>query len=231
MADGNFTNVYATGNISAVGNIFGSYFTGNGAGLSNVTAANTAVTVTGSNQPNITSVGVLSDLSVYGTISTWDVAAGGAISAYGNVAGNYFIGDGSLLTNVNSGAGSASRITVSGTTGVLGPSASTNITIAGFKGYNLYGIQTSQPAWVTLYSSLTARAQDSSRPITTNPTPGTGVIAEVITTGPSIQYFTPGVVGFSTENPPTVNLQLKVVNTGILTVPITVGLVLVKTES
>ena len=214
------------GSINSAGYIFG-----NGYYLNNVYAS-AATAVIGNNQPNITSVGVLNTLSVFGTTTTWDLGAGGAVSAGGNIATTgYFIGDGSMLTNVNSGSGSLSRTTVTSTTGMLTPNSSTNITIAGFKGYNLYGIQTSAPAAVTVYTSVATRVADASRPLSVNPTPGTGVLAEVITTSPSIQYFTPGVVGFSTETPPSTNIQLKVINTGIIATPIAVTLILVKTEN
>ena len=223
--------------ISTTGNIIAPVFFGCGGHLANINGANIsgltatyAATVTNNAQPNITSVGVLNTLSVFGTTSTWDLAAGGAISADGNVHGNYIIGDGSLLTNIN-GGGITSRIIATGTTGMLNPNAGANITIVGFKGYNLYGIQTSNPAWVTLYTSVATRYADSSRAISVNPTPGTGVIAEAITNSNAMQYFTPGVVGFSTESPPSTNIQLKVVNTGTVPVAITVSLLLVKTES
>jgi hypothetical protein len=59
--------------------------------------------------------------------------------------------------------------------------AAENITITAYKGYALYKIEVSEPAWVTLYVSSAARAADASRPITLDPTPGSGVIAEAIT--------------------------------------------------
>jgi hypothetical protein len=52
--------------------------------------ATSALTVTGSAQSSITSVGTLTNLNVNGTVSA------------GNVAADYFIGDGSQLINLPS---------------------------------------------------------------------------------------------------------------------------------
>ena len=94
-------NVLATGLISATGNVTGNYFIGNGSALTSITGASvtgtvanatyattsgsatTATTVTGAAQANITSVGTLTSLS-----------------ATGNIAGNYFVGNGSALTGI-----------------------------------------------------------------------------------------------------------------------------------
>jgi hypothetical protein len=58
-------------------------------------------------------------------------------------------------------------------------------------------IQTTHAAWVTLYSSTSARTSDASRVETTDPTPGSGVLAEVITTGAQTQMITPATVCFN----------------------------------
>ena len=65
-----------------------------------------------------------------------------------------------------------------------------NFTITTPKTYALLSVQTSHAAWVTLYSSTNARSNDSSRLETTDPTPGSGVLAEVITTGAATQLIT-----------------------------------------
>jgi hypothetical protein len=63
------------GNLTVTGNITAGRVSGNGAGLTNVVAdtATTAGTVTTSAQPNITSVGTLSSLSVTGTMNSGNV--------------------------------------------------------------------------------------------------------------------------------------------------------------
>ena len=89
---------YQLGNITAA-NIIGEVSNANYASYSNVSNfTNTAGTVTENAQPNITSVGTLSSLTVTGNI-----AAGNA--NLGNVAtANYFIGDGGFLSNIATGA-------------------------------------------------------------------------------------------------------------------------------
>ena len=95
--------------------------------------------------------------------------------------------------------------------------------------YALLKIETSHAAWVTLYSSTTARTNDSARARTTDPTPGSGVLAEVITTGAQSQWITPAVVGFSeTQNNTT---YIKIVNDSGSTVNLQVTLTYVKLEA
>ena len=104
---GTLTGLSVNGNITAA-NITANtgVFTGNGSGLSAIVGANvtgtvasatsatTAGTVTTAAQPNITSVGTLSALSVTGNITSGNANLGNLASA------NFFQGDGSLLTNV-----------------------------------------------------------------------------------------------------------------------------------
>ena len=60
-------------------------------------------------------------------------------------------------------------------------------------------IETSHAAWVTLYSSTNARTNDAGRSETTDPTPGSGVLAEVITSGAVTQAITPGTFCFNED--------------------------------
>ena len=114
---GTLTGLAITGNLSSgnanLGNAAtANFFIGSGNNLSNIqganvtgavasaTAATTAGTVTTNAQPNITSVGTLSTLSVSGNLSSGNANLGNAARA------NFFVGDGSLLTNIAVGAGS-----------------------------------------------------------------------------------------------------------------------------
>jgi hypothetical protein len=114
----------------------------------------------------------------------------------------------------SSGAGLSSRTTVTTTTASIAYQASANATVVAAKGYALFSIQASAGAWVTVYTSSSAQSADSSRTITTDPTPGSGVVAESITTGAvsNTTYFTPAVVGFNADGTPSTNMYLKIYN-------------------
>ena len=117
---GTLTSLTASGLISTTGNVSANYVIGNGSLLTSLTGENvtgtvanatfatsagsavgTAATITTNAQPNITSVGTLTSLTVTGNTTSGNLLTGGFVSATGNVTGNYIIGDGSLLTNVN----------------------------------------------------------------------------------------------------------------------------------
>jgi len=127
------------------------------------------------------------------------------------------------------GAGLTSRTTVSVTTSSLADNASGNASITGFKGYGLYKIQTSAAAWVVIYDSVASRTADinAARDQNTDPAPGSGVIAEAITTGSQTIKLSPGTIGYSDENSPTTAIPIKVKNLsgGATTITITLTLV------
>jgi len=106
-----------------------------------------------------------------------------------------------------------------------------NIQITAAKTYVLHKIQTSHAAWVTLYVSDAARVADSSRTEEQDPNPGSGVIAEIITSDGAIQNITPGTIGWNDEATPTTVAFLKVVNKSGSTQPITVTLHFVALEA
>ena len=99
------------------------------------------------------------------------------------------------------------------TTSPIGLGSTGNIEISASKTYVLYSIETNYPAWVTLYTDANSRTLDASRVETQDPLPGSGVIAEVITTSGNLnQLITPGIIGFNNDSPTTSNIYVKVVN-------------------
>lgn len=215
---GTLSSLVVTGNINSSG-----VYIGDGGKLSNIAGANVigivpsanianvanlATTITSGAQPNITSTGILTSLKVSG-----------------NVTAAYIVGDGSQITNAL-----PRRSNVSVTTGSLSNNASTNATITGFKGYMLYSIQTSVPAWVTVYSSVGLRTLDASRTMLTDPLPGSGVITEVITANNTPILYTPAIVGFSSEASPDGNIQIKVNNQSGSTQSVTVTMTILGIE-
>ena len=149
------------------------------------------------------------------------------VQVTGEVVATSFDGDGSNLTGFTP---LQSRTTANATTPSIADGTSANINITGFKSYMLMRIDVNQAAWVTLYSSSAARTADASRSETTDPTPGSGVIAEVITTGSSQQLITPAVMGFNSNSTPTDTIYAKVVNKSGSTQTITVTLSLLQLE-
>jgi hypothetical protein len=116
------------------------------------------------------------------------------------------------------------------TTGALASGASENVIITGFKGYVLYKIETDAAAWVRLYSSTDARNSDASRLEGTDPLPGSGVIAEIISTGAETILITPGALGFSTESIPNTQIPCTITNKSGVTTTITVTLTVLQIE-
>jgi hypothetical protein len=106
--------------------------------------------------------------------------------------------------------GAAVRNTAALTTVSLGAGAtdSTQTLATGF-GCLAIKIQTSAAAWVRIYSDTASQTADSSRLQTVDPTSGTGVLLEVITTGAQTIVLSPSTALFNSAS-------------GISTIPTTV---------
>lgn len=157
------------------------FFSGSGNLLSNIQGANVsgivtnanyaayAGNVTGASQPNITSVGTLSSLSVTGNITSGNATLGNAATA------NYFIGNGSLLTGVVSAA-TASNVS-NGTSNVNIPTASGNVSVSVFGTANVAvftstGVNVS--GYLTTTGNLTAANASLGNLVTSNYFSGNG---------------------------------------------------------
>ena len=103
-----------------------------------------------------------------------------------------------------------------------------NVSITTPPTYALLKIQTSHAVWATLYTDTTSRTADSTRTETTDPLPGSGVIAEIITTGGATQLISPGTIGFNSSGSSTT--YAKIVNKSGTTANITLTLTLVRLE-
>jgi len=93
------------------------------------------------------------------------------------------------------------RLIVSATTTPLLPGASALLDLPGLGRLGHFlAISTDAPAWVSFYSSPTAREADGSRPITQDPAPGGGVLLDLVTTSAALTVTAPpGGTYFSTE--------------------------------
>ena len=147
-----------------------------------------------------------------------------------NITVTYEDSDGTIDL-VASSSGLQSRATGQATSTGLADAAAGNLTIVAAKTYALHKIQTSHAAWVTLYTDTTARTNDAARTETTDPLPGSGIIAEVITSDGATQPITPGTIGWNNEGTPTTNAYVKVVNKSGSTADITVTLHFVALEA
>jgi hypothetical protein len=109
-----FLAAFGSNAISTTGNVTAGYFSGNGSLLTNLTAGNItgqvanaliAGTVYTNAQPNITSVGTLTSVTVTGNITGGNILTGGAVSATGDITSGsgVFYGNGAGLTNINAG--------------------------------------------------------------------------------------------------------------------------------
>ena len=99
------------------------------------------------------------------------------------------------------------------------------------KNYALLAVEVSHAAWVTIYTSNGARFNDASRSETTDPVPGSGVVAEVITSEATVQPITPGTIGFCNDSPINSSCYIKVVNKSGSAAQITVTLTYVQLEA
>jgi hypothetical protein len=142
------------------------------------------------NTPRLTTTG--SGVTVSGALT-----AGGLTypTTNGN-SGQSLVSDGAGNVTWVTAAGLSSRTTASNTSS-LANDAVANVSITTPKTYVLMKVQTSHAAWVTLYSDSTSRTADASRQISVDPIPGSGVVAEVITTGAQTQLITPGAICFN----------------------------------
>lgn len=128
--------------------------------------------------------------------------------------------------------GLSSRTTIQSTSGLsIAPGAAANLQITGAKSYLLSKVVTNFPAWVRIYSDSASRTADSSRSDGNDPLPGSGVIAEVITTSGSLtQLITPGVLGFNNDTLTTSTIYLTVTNKDSVSRILTVDLTILRLE-
>ena len=137
------------------------------------------------------------------------------------------------ITIAGGGGSLASRTTKSATTASLNAAASGDLSITAFKAYNLLKIAIDHPAWVRLYVDSASRTSDASRAEGTDPAPGSGVIAEVLTTtaGASTFLMSPGVIGWNNDGTPSTTVYAKVTNKDSSARAITVTLTLIQAEA
>ena len=168
--------------------------------------------------------GVISGSSTY-TLPTATTSILGGVKVDGSTI---VINNG--VISASAGGGTFIRTTASNTTSSIANNATANIAITGFKTYALYKITTSAASWIRIYTDEASRTADASRAEGADPTPGSGVIAEVITTGADTILISPGTLGFNNEDTPTSAILCAVTNKSGVTTTVTVTLSLLGIE-
>lgn len=215
------------------------YVTSTNGSLYLKSAVNGAVRLVGYNKTNLivqsTSVQLFYDTSLKLETSTTGVTVTGALTAGGltypttnGTSGQVLTSDGGGNVTWAAPAGLQSRTTAQATQSIAN-NAAANVSFTTPKTYALLSIQTNVAAWVTLYMDTTSRTNDASRGETTDPVPGSGVLAEAITTGSTTQYITPGAVCFNSAG--TGITYAKIVNKSGGTTNVTVTLNYVQLEA
>jgi hypothetical protein len=128
-----------------------------------------------------------------------------------------------------SGAG-AGRVSIVSTTTSLVNNTTATVTLSGFKTYALLKMQVDAASWVRLYTDAVSQSSDSGRLQGVDPTPGNGVLAEIISAGSLTQLISPAVIGFNADAPPSNNIYASVTNLSGSTRTITVTLTVVQLE-
>jgi hypothetical protein len=233
-----FLASYGSNTITTTGNVSANYFIGNGSQLTDITVstATTAATVTTNAQPNITSVGTLSGLTVGPNSSIVLSGTAGYLKAnslqghdgsqtiylhYGEVGGAA-----GIATNLTVGTTGSGSLTANGTISATG-----NVTGSYFlgNGSQLTGITATTAATVTTDAqpNITSVGTLSSLSVSGNitggnlSTAGRVVSTGNIVTGGQIQSsaFTGGNISWSVNNQTDFQGAIKVGGTGIIKGP------------
>ena len=169
----------------------------------NQNTSGTAANLSGT--PNIT----------VGTVASSDITSTGVVSATSF--------DGSNVLK--------SRTIVTGSTPSIANNGIGNTDISGFKSYGLIQVGLSTAGWLRIYTDNAARANDVNRSVGEDPTPGDGVIADIVTTGLSTtKNITPFTLGGNLDNPVSDKIYVAVTNQSGTTQAISVNLTILKLE-
>ncbi len=132
--------------------------------------------------------------------------------------------DGNGVLTATGGSSVPSIQDLSGTTAALAADGTSELNITGYKAYSLFKVTTDAEAWVRVYVDDASRDADSTRSEGEDPTPGSGVISEVRTSGAQSILISPGIMGFNNDNPRTDTIYLAVTNRSGASTTITVTL-------
>lgn len=220
--------VSSTININTTGIITATRFVGSGSSLTNIPAGQltgSLPAIDGSALLNVTATGTgvaIEDNQVnVGSATTIDFGTGIDVSFSAGIA-----------TISASGGSLQQRTIVSGSTTSIVNNGIGNTNITGFKSYALMKVGLSTAGWLRLYTDSASRAADASRSQGIDPTPGSGVIVEVITTGLSTsQIISPFVMGGNLNDPADTTIYAAIKNLSGSTQSIAVNLTILQLEA
>ena len=204
-------------------------FSGSGAGLTSIPAAQltgSLPAIDGSNLIGViasgTGIEIKDSDSVVGSAGTVNFGDGLTVSPVS--AG--------VVTVTAAGGSLQNRVTVSASTTSITDNATGFTTVTGFKTYSLMKVGVSTAAWVRIYTDGVSRSNDTSRGVGEDPNPGSGIIAEVVTTGISTQQMiTPFTMGGNMEDPVNDTIYLSITNLSGSTQSITADLTILQLEA
>lgn len=215
-----------TNGISVTGDASATTFSGSGANLTNLPAgqltgalpaldgsALTGIVASG------TGIALESNGMPVGSATTIDLGTGLSVEISGGIA------------TITASGGSGSRAVVSGSTTSIADESIGNIDITGYKSYALMHVGLSTAGWIRLYTDSTSRENDINRGLGNDPTPGSGVIAEVVTTGISTeQIVSPFTMGGNLMDPSNTTIYASIKNLSGSTQTITANLTILPLE-
>ena len=233
LSDAEFQNLQAT-NVQVYqdafvgGSVVATAFTGDGSGLTNLQSSELTgalPAIDGSALLNVTASGTGVAIEAFG------VNVGTATTL--NFDNGLFVDVSAGVATVTSLGGSGfGRLDVSGVTTSIANNGIGNTDIFAFKSYALMKVGLSTAGWLRLYTDSTSRTNDANRSVGTDPTPGSGVIAEVVTTGiTTTVMISPFVLGGNMDDPVTDTIYAAITNLSGTTQPITVNLTILPLEA
>lgn len=186
--------------------------------------------------PNITKLSTIVD---FNDTTTFVVINNGTTKrlAYKDVKDKLADELGTILGGGGAGGGGGSSIGLNSrtsivlTTTALAQNVTGSLIFTGYKAYALLKIETNEAAWVRIYTSSQAQAEDFDRSIGNDPTPGSGVIAEIITNGARVQPITPAAIGFNNNTPIDDKIYCAVTNLNSGSQSLTITLTLLQLEA
>ena len=226
--DVNGNNIIGIGSVSLTGIITATSFFGSGTGLTSIPSSQLSgnlPAIDGSALLNVNATGdgvvVENSGSNVGSAKTINFDTGLDVTYSSGIA-----------TVTASGGSLQNRTIVSTSTGSIADNAVGLVTVTGFKSYALMRVGLSTAGWIRIYTDSASRTADSSRSVGIDPAPGSGVIAEVVTTGISTQQnISPFTMGGNMDNPADTTIYASITNLSGTTQAITANLTILQLEA